>query len=192
MSFSDFWKNLFGGKEPDKKTEKEPLSQDSQQDDAEEDFEYDENLEYVDEEEFWNAEYEAKRAQEQQEENEKRAVPVKEWLINTLKEKNAIDFTWQSGSDEGFIFFDEQAYAAQPKEYDKLEEYLFYILEIGSAGEFEMTGSGSIYVAENNVHIKHESTLREFYDYNPETDEIAYGDKITTDSGDFIIFPMQS
>lgn len=70
----------------------------------------------------------------------------------------------------------------------ELEEYIMDKLDIPSAGEFSMTGSGSIYLAGNTVKLKHSSVIKELVDYNEETEEEIYGGEEVTSSGDEVIF----
>src|SRR5581483_7119779 len=62
---------------------------------------------------------------------------LKDWIIITIQEKEGLAFSWESGHDEGFLSFDNND-GIDEDNYNALEGYLFDLLDIPSAGEFQM------------------------------------------------------
>lgn len=131
--------------------------------------------------------YMAKWEKERLERVARAELTLKDTLISYIKDKKELTFTWESGNDEAFITFGDTT--PENEHYMmELEEYIMDKLDIPSAGEFSMTGSGSIYLAGNTVKLKHSSVIKELVDYNEETEEEIYGGEEVTSSGDEVIF----
>lgn len=133
-------------------------------------------------------EIQAQRERERQERISASEAELKDWIILTVKEKGGIPFSWESGNDEGFVTFTDKSNAEEDN-YDNLEAYIIDKLDIPCAGEFEMNGNGTIYIADSFVRAKYRSTYKEVVDYNEETNEAVYNEG-ETDSGDKAMFPV--
>ncbi|RAJ74968.1 hypothetical protein CLV59_11014 [Chitinophaga dinghuensis] len=172
MSFNDFWKRIFGEKKPEQQPET-PIN--SNEPDFESEFESD-----------YDYEPEPDTLNRIDPYTLKLEAIFKDWLIDKLRDNNALDFSFEGGGDEGFITFENPT--DETEMYNSLDEYLFYILKIPTVGECYMNGSGTLYIADNIVKVKYSSTLNQSYDYNEETDEIIYGEKVTLGGGDLELF----
>lgn len=113
---------------------------------------------------------------------------LKEWLIALVKEKGSLAFSWESGNDEGFVYFKDHN-EADEKNFQELEGYIVDKLDIPSVGEFEMNGKGRIYTDGNFIRAEYSSVLSTIVDYNEETDEAVYSDE-ELDSGDKELFAL--
>ena len=113
---------------------------------------------------------------------------LKPWIIDRLIADKTIDFTWESGNDEAFVTFTNHT-DQDENLFMELEGYVVDTLQIPDAGEFAMTGKGSIYLADKTVRIRHASVLKYLTDYNEETEEEIWGEE-ETDSGDTILFSI--
>jgi hypothetical protein len=114
---------------------------------------------------------------------------LRDWIIASVNKNGAIEFSWESGGDEGFVTIKEYA---NNKRYDKaedLEEYILDKLDIPCAGEFTMNGHGAIYIAGDVVKIRYSSTLKELVDFDEETEQEIYSNE-EQDSGDIVMFSV--
>lgn len=116
------------------------------------------------------------------------ATAIKDWLIARIKEKGTLNFSWESGNDEALVEFNEYNDAEQ-EQFDNLEWYIINVLDIPDAGEFQMTGNGSFYTADNTVKVIYSSTLREIVGYDEDTEDEEYG-KSEEDKGDIMLFTI--
>jgi hypothetical protein len=113
---------------------------------------------------------------------------LKDWIIISVQEKGGLEFSWESGNDEVFITFKDTNEEEKDNYYD-LEDYVIDQLDIPDAGEFQMNGSGTIYIADNLVRAKYSSVMKGLIDYNEETEEEIYGEE-EEDSGDKMLFAI--
>jgi hypothetical protein len=113
---------------------------------------------------------------------------LKEWIVASVKEKGGLQFTWESGNDEAFVTFKDST-DSEEENYQDLEEYIIDKLDIPDAGEFEMTGSGTVYIDNNLVKAKYSSSLKEIIDYDEETEQVTYSEE-EQDSGDKVLFAI--
>lgn len=113
---------------------------------------------------------------------------IKEWLTARVKEKGTLNFSWESGNDEGFVDFEEYNDAEQ-RQFDTLEMYIIDVLDIPDAGEFQMIGNGTFYLIENTLKVMHSSIFREIVDYDEVTGKEIFG-KGNEDKGDVVLFTV--
>ncbi len=113
---------------------------------------------------------------------------IKDWLVTTLRKKEALAFSWESGSDEAFLSFSDATEADQKYFYD-LEDYLIRRLDIPSAGEFEMNGKGTIRITGTTVKVQYSSVIRELIDYDEANEQEVYGEE-EQDSGELVLFSI--
>jgi hypothetical protein len=111
---------------------------------------------------------------------------LKPWVLNLLKEKGELTFSWESGNDEAFVTFDAFT-EAEENNFMELEEYMVDRLEIPDAGEFQMNGSGTVYMDGGIARVKYTSVMKEIVDYNEKTDEVVYGEEMQ-DGGERMLF----
>jgi hypothetical protein len=71
-----------------------------------------------------------------------------------------------------------------------MEEYIVNKLEIPDAGEFSMTGQGSMYIEGRFVKAKYSSVIKGVVDFNEETETEVYG-VAEEDSGDRKLFEIK-
>ncbi|EHQ25039.1 hypothetical protein [Mucilaginibacter paludis] len=110
------------------------------------------------------------------------------WIIALVNQKGSLPFSWESGNDEAFLTFTDFTEAEEDNFMD-LEQYIINKLDIPDAGEFEMTGSGTIYITGNSVRVKYSSTIKGVIDYDEETDQEIYSEE-EQDSGDELLFSI--
>jgi len=113
---------------------------------------------------------------------------AEEWLVKYLDKKASVDFTWESGNDEAFVYFSDMPDADEDDLMD-VESYIIIKLNIPDAGEFEMNGAGTIYKQDNNVRVKYSSIIKALIDFNEDTEEEIYSEE-EKDSGDVILFAI--
>ena len=113
---------------------------------------------------------------------------LKGWVAKSLKEKGILPFSWESGSDEAFVTFQDKT-DADEENFQDLEEYIIDKLDIPDAGEFQMNGSGTIYIENNLVKAKYSSTIKTIIDFNEETEEEVFSEE-EQDSGDQVLFSL--
>ena len=111
---------------------------------------------------------------------------LKEWAVASVQEKGTLPFSWESGNDEAFVTFAD-CNDAESGKFEDLEEYIIDKLEIPDAGEFQMNGSGVIYIDGNSVKAKYSSVMKGIIDYNEETEEEIYSEE-ELDNGDKVLF----
>lgn len=109
---------------------------------------------------------------------------IKDWLLAHLQKKE-MSFSWESGNDEAFVYFDDFT-DAEEDQFTNLEEYIINKLDIPDAGEFNMNGSGIIFIEGNTVKAKYQSLLKNIVDFNEETEEEIYGEA-ESDSGEKVL-----
>ena len=71
-----------------------------------------------------------------------------------------------------------------------LEEYVVSKLEIPDAGEFSMTGQGTLYIEGDFVKAKYSSVMKVLTDFNEETQTEVYGEEYK-DSDDRKLFKFK-
>jgi hypothetical protein len=113
---------------------------------------------------------------------------LKGWIISSINEKGSLPFTWESGNDEAFVTF-QDSNEEEEEDYQDMEEYIIDKLDIPDAGEFSMTGSGTVYIEGDSVKAKYSSTMRGIIDYNEETEQPVYSE-VEEDSGDKVLFAI--
>lgn len=113
---------------------------------------------------------------------------LKSWVITSLKEKGSLPFSWESGNDEAFVTFHDKANTSEDN-FEDLEEYIIDKLDIPDAGEFQMNGSGTIYLENNSARVKYSSTMKATIDFNEETEEEIFSEE-ELDSGDKVLFAV--
>jgi hypothetical protein len=113
---------------------------------------------------------------------------LKDWVIASVKEKGSLSFSWESGNDEAFVTFKDST-EMEEENYQDLEEYIVDKLDIPDAGEFEMTGSGTVYIDGNLVRAKYTSTMKAIIDYDEGTEKEVYSEE-EEDSGDKVLFTL--
>jgi hypothetical protein len=113
---------------------------------------------------------------------------LKGWVTASLMENGSLPFSWESGGDEAFVTFQNKT-DAEEDNFQDLEEYIIDKLEIPDAGEFQMNGSGTIYMENNFAKAKYSSTMKEMIDFNEETEEEIFSEE-EQDSGDIILFTI--
>jgi hypothetical protein len=111
---------------------------------------------------------------------------LKDWIILSIRERGSLAFSWESGSDEAFVTFRDNNEAEQDN-FEHLEEYIVLKLDIPDAGEFRMDGSGTLYLADNQVKAKYSSIIKGITAYDEETDAVTYSEE-EHDSGDKFLF----
>lgn len=134
------------------------------------------------------SDYMARWEKERQERTQATEQRLKDWIISSVKEKGSLPFTWESGNDEAFVTFKDNT-EAEADNFQDLEEYIIDKLDIPDAGEFEMVGSGTMYINDNLVRAKYSSTIKAIIDYNEETEQEIYSEE-EQDSGDKILFAV--
>ena len=113
---------------------------------------------------------------------------LKDWIILSIRQRGSLAFTWESGNDEAFVTFkDNDNNEAEQENFEHLEEYIVDKLEIPDAGEFRMDGSGTLYLADNQVKAKYSSVIKGITDYDEESDAVTYSEE-EHDSGDKVLF----
>ncbi|ROT47724.1 hypothetical protein [Candidatus Cardinium hertigii] len=146
-----------------------------------------ERIEDADEELFdLGNHYEEERAEKIEDADES----LESWIIATVKEKGCLSFTWESGSDEAFVTFKDST-DVDRNNFEDLETYIIDTLDIPDAGEFQMNGSGDIYIDNNLVRAKYSSTTKAIIDYNEETDQVIYDEEEYHDSADEVLFAIE-
>jgi hypothetical protein len=113
---------------------------------------------------------------------------LKDWLVTSLREKGTLPFSWESGNDEAFVTFQDKD-DSNEESFEDLEEYIIDKLDIPDAGEFQMNGSGTVYIENNLARAKYSSTMKATIDYNEETDEEIFSEE-EQDSGDKVLFAI--
>ncbi len=117
-----------------------------------------------------------------------REASIKNWMLNSVREKGNLAFSWESGSDEAFVTFKDSNEAEQDN-YEDLEQYIIDKLDIPDAGEFKMNGNGTIYIDGDLVKAKYASTMKGIIDYDEATETEIYSEEIV-DSGDKVLFAI--
>ena len=105
----------------------------------------------------------------------KAELELKDWLVGQLQQKQKIPFHWESGNDEAFVYFDDEP--DDDDQFQYLGEYIVDKLDIPDAGEFEMNGTGVLYIENGAIRAKYSSTIKEAVDYDEERDEPVYGNE---------------
>jgi len=113
---------------------------------------------------------------------------LKDWLVASVKEKGNLGFSWESGNDEAFVTVQDKSDKEEEK-FEDLEEYIIDKLDIPDAGEFQMNGSGIIYLENNLIKAKYSSTMKALIDFNEETGEEIYSEE-EHDSDDKVLFAV--
>ena len=111
------------------------------------------------------------------------------WVVDKIKAHNGLAFSWESGGDEAFVTFADFS-ADDEDKFQLMEEYIVNKLEIRDAGEFSMTGQGSMYIEGRFVKAKYSSVIKEVVDFNEETETEVYG-VAEEDSGDRKLFEIK-
>lgn len=132
--------------------------------------------------------YMARWEKERQERIQAAELRLKDWVVNMVKERGGLPFTWESGNDEAFVTFKDSSKAGE-ENFQDLEEYIVDKLDIPDAGEFEMTGSGTLYIEGNFIRAKYNSTMKAIIDYDEETEQEVYSEE-ENDSDDKVLFPL--
>lgn len=132
--------------------------------------------------------YMTEMEKERQQQIQAAELRLKDWIIALVNEKGSLPFTWESGSDEAFVTFADRT-EAQEDNFDDLEQYIVDKLSIPDAGEFNMTGSGTVYIQDNFVRAKYSSSMKAIVDYDEQTDEAIYGEE-EQNSGDEVLFSV--
>jgi hypothetical protein len=126
-------------------------------------------------------------------EREERIIAAEErlkgWVTASLKGKASLSFSWESGNDEAFVTFQDKTGADKAK-FEDLENYIIDKLDIPDVGEFQMNGSGTIYIENNLAKVKYSSTIRASIDFNEETGEEIFSEEGEEDSGDKVLFAI--
>ncbi|GAO43119.1 hypothetical protein [Flavihumibacter petaseus] len=113
---------------------------------------------------------------------------LKPWIGEVLKEEGELSFSWESGNDEAFVTF-QNSDEARADNFEDLEFYIIDKLDIPDAGEFQMNGSGTVFLAGNSVKVKYSSIMKEVVDFNEETEEEIYGEQIV-DGDEIVLFVL--
>lgn len=113
---------------------------------------------------------------------------LKTWIVAMIAEKGSLAFTWESGNDEGFVTFKDD-FDREEDSFEELEVYILEKLEIPDAGEFQMNGSGDIYIENNLVKAKYSSIMKELIDFDEETQQEIYGEG-EEESADKVLFAV--
>ncbi len=112
---------------------------------------------------------------------------LKDWIIEAINEKKDIQFSWESGNDEAFLTLGN--IEEESKNSNDLEEYLLVALDIPSAGEFQMNGTGTVYIQGDFVNVKYKSAIKAIIDYNEDTDEEIFSEE-EIESGNLTLFSV--
>ena len=113
---------------------------------------------------------------------------LKDWLALYVKENRNLEFSWESGNDEGFVTFQDSASIGEDR-LDQMESYIIDKLDIPAAGEFQMNGSGFIYLDNNLIKVKYSSIMKALVDFDEKTEEEIYSEE-EHDSGDVVLFAI--
>lgn len=122
-----------------------------------------------------NINYVGQWEQDRQKRISEAELSLKQWFLPIIQEKGNIEFSWESGHDEAFLTIKD----FQPSDAFDAEELELYIidkLDIPDAGEFNMTGTGTLYIQNNAVRAKYNSELKELVDFDEETEAEVYGE----------------
>ncbi|HYG51668.1 MAG TPA: hypothetical protein VD905_12235 [Flavobacteriales bacterium] len=163
----NFFSKLFGGKKPQNNSSNTQASQNKSADN------------YSD----WQ-----KKEQERQ---AALAENVKAPIIQHISKNGIFKFTIEAGNDEAFLHFEASTEKTEEDEqelYD-IEEYLIDVLDIPSAGEFSMTGEGSLFMKNNKVYCEYKTIYKELLDYDEENDKEIYSDE-TEERYETELFPL--
>jgi hypothetical protein len=132
-------------------------------------------------------EYIARAEKERQERIRSAELRLKDWIVALIAEKGSLQFSWESGNDEAFVTFKDWS-EPEADTFQDLEEFIVDKLGIPDAGEFEMTGSGMIYLDGNMVKAKYSSAMKAIIDYDEKTDQVVYSEEEEKDNGDEVLF----
>lgn len=135
-----------------------------------------------------NDNYIARWEKERQERIIAAEARLKDWVITSLRKKGSLPFSWESGNDEAFVTFQDRTDIDEDN-FEDLEEYIIDKLDIPDAGEFQMNGSGTIYLENNLAKVKYSSTMKATIDFNEETEEEIFSEE-ELDSGDKVLFTI--
>lgn len=113
---------------------------------------------------------------------------IKGWLLALIKQKGTLPFTWESGNDEAFVTFQDET-EAEEDDFQYLGEHIVDCLNIPDAGEFEMNGSGTIYITGNAIRAKYSSVIKAVIDFDEKTEQEIYTEE-EHDSGDKVLFSL--
>jgi len=111
---------------------------------------------------------------------------LKDWIIVSVRTRGSLAFSWESGNDEAFVTFKDYDEASK-ENFQELEDYVIDKLNIPDAGEFQMNGQGTIYIADGLVKTSYSSIMKELLDYDEETQTEVYSEE-EQDSGDKVLF----
>lgn len=111
------------------------------------------------------------------------------WVADKIKTHNGLAFSWESGNDEAFVTFANSTKDDEDM-FFPLEEYVVSKLEIPDAGEFSMTGQGTLYIEGDFVKAKYSSVMKVLTDFNEETQTEVYGEEYK-DSDDRKLFKFK-
>ncbi|WP_312075777.1 hypothetical protein [Chryseobacterium sp.] len=99
-------------------------------------------------------------------------VKVKSKIVALINANdNHLKFSWDSGNDEAFLYFESKEEIFEEEELWELEEYMIVKLDIPDAGEFEMHGEGFLKIENSSAIADFWSTLKVMEDYDEENDQ---------------------
>ncbi len=116
------------------------------------------------------------------------ASNLKEWLVELLKDKKELAFSWECGNDEATMSFTDYA-EWDSNNFEDLEYFLIEKLSIPGHGEFEMKGKGVVYISGDLVKASYQSSIKAVIDYDAEAEKEIFSEA-EEDNGDKVLFAI--
>jgi hypothetical protein len=116
---------------------------------------------------------------------------IKEWLLSNLKANRKITVRWDCGGDEAFVYpsIDGEEVDSMDTIHELFEHFLIEKLNIPDAGEFTLTGKGTIFIEADKIIIEHSAEGEALIDYDEETEQEIY-EQITEELTRSILFKV--
>jgi hypothetical protein len=112
---------------------------------------------------------------------------LQNWLIELLQ-TNEVSIKWNCGFDDAIIHvYTNTTPISDNLMLEKFEDFLIAILELPDAGEFKMTGEGSVYKKGDEIFISFQSESKDLVDFD-EIEEKEIWENVVKKSGEIRLF----
>lgn len=97
-------------------------------------------------------------------------------IKEVLESGNKLTLRWDCGGDEAIIssFINGTPMDYQDELAEELDLYLINFLELPSAGEFSMEGTGEVIYEDGNIYLICESIMHGYADYSEEGEDLGW------------------
>lgn len=105
---------------------------------------------------------------------------IKEILTSGRK----LTLKWECGGDEALVypFVDGKEMNFESDLYSEIDMLILNLLELPSAGEFSMDGTGEVILENNKIYLVCESIMHGYEDYSMEGESLGWKDVNEVDS----------